>query len=479
MSLAFKPVFRLHENRMLPTLALLLVCMSGCSFVPREASMLDIQTAAKPPQKWTASYQDSSQQPQNWLKDFVAPELPALVDKAMQFNRSLDAARARMNQSRARSVISRESIRPAGSASTNVSRSYNNGNASSNFDIGAVVSWEPDVWGRLQNNARATEFDAQAAGNDFASARLSLAATVTRNWFAAVENQLQIDLAKRTLDSFKKSLETIESRYRGGLGSALDVRLARSNVANAENTLAARQRELDASLRGLEVLVGDYPAAALKTSRQLPQVRTRVPAGLPSGLLNRRPDLAAANLRLQAAQERLESARKNRLPSFRLTSSSGTSSRQLKDLLDWDSLALTLLGGVTQPILQGKRLKTEEQLVRYQRQEEWADYVQAVLTAFNEVETTLAADAYFARQEVALKKASQEAREAVELATQRYTSGLENITTLLESQRRMINAESALLQTRLARLDSRVRLYLALGGDFSSSTQQLKQEKPS
>jgi NodT family efflux transporter outer membrane factor (OMF) lipoprotein len=216
-------------------------------------------------------------------------------------------------------------------------------------------------------------------------------------------------------------------------------------------------------------LLGHYPSGELQISDQLPELKTTVPVGLPSQLLIRRPDLIAAEHRLTAAGERLQEAQKNRLPSIRLTGSGGVGSSALNELLNWDSLVWSLLAGVTQPVFEGGRLDADRALAKARHGEAWANYAQTVLVAFQEVETALAAEDRFVQQLEQLQRATDEANEAADLALSRYQNGLTDIITLLDAQRRAFDAKSALLRTQRERLDNRVALYLALGGEFSQS----------
>lgn len=409
------------------------------------------------------------EQPQAWLDDLESPKLNQYVEEALSRNLTLKASLARWQAAQARSDIAGAPLKPRVEAGADVSRQRINRNTGNNFSANISASWEADVWGRLTNAERAATDDEEAFAADYQAGRLSLAADVTLSWFAIIESSLQEQLARKTAATFKQSLEVIEERYRRGLNSALDVRLSRTDVATAENEITRRQREKDGILRRLDLLLGRYPAAEIKTADQLPGLLEKVPVGLPSQLLIRRPDLIAAERRLSAAGERLQEARKNRLPSIRLTGSGGLGSSDLNNLLDWDSLVWSLLAGLTQPIFEGGRLDAERTLAEAQHGEAWANYAQAVLVAFREVETALAAEDRFVQQLEQLQLATNEAQEAVDLALARYQAGLTDIITLLEAQRRAFNSESTLLRTRRERLDNRVALYLALGGEFSPS----------
>ena len=251
-----------------------------------------------------------------------------------------------------------------------------------------------------------------------------------------------------------------------GGDNALDLRLARANVAGARNQLALAGRNRDAAARALETLLGRYPQNAAKVARRLPSIRRRVPAGLPSDLLLRRPDLIAAELRLAARGLRLSSARKAFLPSFNLTARGGTSTPEFSKLFSADRLVASLASGISQPITEGRRLRGDVNLTAAERDEALHDYAQSTLEAFREVETTLAAERYLAAQEAALVEAAEESAAAEQLALDQYGRGLVDIITVLDSQRRSFDSKRSLIATRNERLQNRIDLYLALGGDF-------------
>jgi len=451
------------------------VALVACVGQPVEKLPLPV-----PQKQWSAQYPAATGDPNRWLEDFQAPGLRELIQEALAHNYDLQIAGARLEAARARATISGAPRWPEVDLGFQASRRRfivngdpNNVRKSRIFNLDGTISWEADVWGRLGNTARAASAEADAAQADFRGARLLLAANVARGWFAVIESELQVQLATRTLESFHRSNAVIEERYRRGLVTALDVRLSRENVASAEAVFAQRQRVREERIRALEVVLGRQPVKQLETIAQLPSVRRDVPAGLPAELLERRPDLVAEERRLLAAGERVDAARKNRLPGIRLTATGGTASDQIHELLDWDRLVWSLIGGITQPLFAGGRLRAEEALSRAQHREVWANYARTVLTALQEVETALASESLYESQEAALARAAQEAKEAAELAMSRYQLGLVDIITLQETQRRAFTAESSYLITARERLNNRVSLYLALGGDFEVPAVQL------
>lgn len=407
---------------------------------------------------------------QAWLDDFSSPHLSDLVHEALLHNHSLQQAGYRRAAARKRVEISASRLWPTVEAGLDRTRakSMAGGEASTQtkHTLEGSIRWEPDLWGRIFASKRSAEAQAWAAEADYKAAQRSLAADVAHHWFGVIESEQQHRLATRSLASYRRSVEVIKEQYRVGLADALDLHLARSDVARAEATLAQRQRDQAVALRNMETLLGRYPRGELETEHLLPQINTPVPAGLPSDLLQRRPDLLAAKQRLQAAGELLEEARKNRFPSLQLSASTGNASQELRHILDWDNLVWRLVGGLVQPVFQGGKLKAEEALARIERKESWAAYAHAILVAFREVETALVMETHLQTQEKALSRAVTESTLAVDLALSRYRSGLVHVTTLLESQRRAYQAESAYLKVSQERLNNRVNLYLALGGDF-------------
>lgn len=401
-----------------------------------------------------------------WLDDLEDNYLKILVAEAIERNHTLKAAKTRVEGAGALSRIAGAPLLPSAEIGVDASRTGSDTNTENSFSLSGTISWEADLWGRLGNSARAAAYDERAVYADYNAARLSLAAEVSLAWIASIEARQQEDLAVKTGESFRHALNIIEERYRLGLNSALDVRLARTEVASADSDIARRGRELDAIKRRLEVLMGRYPSAELKTAKRLPRIIKPVPTGLPSELLGRRPDLVAAELRLSAAGEEFHQAGKNRLPSIRLTAGGGFGSSDLDKLLDWDNLVWNLVAGITQPLFQGGRLKAEEALAKSGHADALEEYAGAVLRAFREVETALAAEALYEEQLTFLDKACSESSIAVELALSQYAEGLTDVTTLLQAQRRAFNAKSTSLRTERERLDNRIDLYLALGGDF-------------
>lgn len=415
-----------------------------------------------------------------WWTSFGSSDLDALVDEAFERNYDLQAAAAAVAAAAAQARIVGADLKPQVGANLDGGKRQQvfvglpipgSGGVlqsrSSSYSTGLNVSWEPDLWGRLRAGEAAAVADAAAAAADYEGARLSLAGQIAKAWFDVMEAELQVELALDTVESRAKSTDRLAARYRRGVATPLDLRLARSNQAEAESAVELRRRQLDAGRRRLETLLGRYPAGKVSTAAiQLPGVPPPVPVGLPSELVTRRPDLQAAERRLAAAGFRIREARRALYPRITLTGSGGTSGAALEDLVDGDFSVWSLAGSILQPIFQGGRLRAAVDLSESARDRALAAYAQSVLRAFAEVETALAAERLLSAEAEAAARATEESKAAERLAVDRYLAGLGDYLTILESQRRAFLSESRLLTLRALLLSNRVDLHLALGGDF-------------
>ncbi len=453
--------------------AVLLLAICGCRTTSEDRSdRLEIE----PPQAFSVQTPQGELSDQGWLADFDDPRLAELVAEAQKNNPNLRATAARMKSVAANARAASAGLFPTATATSGANRNKRSGAAgfrltnpvNDSFTLNAGIAWELDLWGKIQNRARAASADFEAATADFQAARLSLAANTVAAWFNAVEAELQVRLSEQTLKSFQTNLTVIEQGFDRGVNAALDVRLTRANVANARASLRQREQQRDAAIRTLESLMGRYPENKLGAASKLPRISREVPVGLPSQLLNRRPDILAAERRLAAADERFKAARKDLLPTISLSSNGGTQSSELRDILDPDSNVWGFAANLAAPIFQGGRLRAVARSNQANVEAAIADYTRTALNAFREVETALAAAGFLREREAALLAAAEESARAEQLAWSEYQRGLVDIITVLESQRRSFNARSALILISNQRLQNRLNLHLALGGDFDA-----------
>ncbi len=430
------------------------------------------------PERWSApgAYRIEGAAVTGWVQDFGEPLLVELADGAVSDNFSLGASLQRVFQAEERARVTRSNLFPKFDEQFSSTRSQTVGpagkNRSTRHNLTLGMSWEVDLWGQLRDLKRADVALMDASFHAYQAARLSLVALVLQTAFELVESRGQIELARRNLESLETVLEILDAKLEGGDAddrTALEISLARADVARAESTIIAEQRQTDLSRRLLETLLGRYPLGVLEGLGELPDPGRKVPAGMPSDLLMRRPDILQAEMTVNSALYGVAATRKQLLPSLRLTGDLGTTSRNpLKDLLDVENLIWNITQNLTQPVFRAGEIRAEIRLSEFERDQLIAEYADVVLTAFREVETALAAEEFFDEQVVALRRNVREARLAEELSLSQYEKGLVEIITVLESQRRAFDAESSLLNVRLLRLLNRVDLHLALGGDFAT-----------
>ncbi|MFT4636902.1 MAG: multidrug efflux system outer membrane protein [Verrucomicrobiales bacterium] len=449
-----------------------LLLLAGCGTF----TTLAPQSKPTAPEQWTAiSIPDGSVM--GWLDDFDQGKvLRALVDEAVGNNYDLATAVARVKQSSARARIAGADLLPQAGVTVTGSRSQRLRGSnfdkitanqfSTNFDI----SWEIDLWGRLRNLKSSTLADLRAAQADYQAARLSLATRVVSTVLNLVESRQQAEVSRQTLTSLRTNLDILDAKLEAGDvddRTALEITLSRADVLRTEATLAANERQADAFKRVLEGLLGRYPDGTIQGLTDFPQVKRQVSAGLPSELLLRRPDLIAAEQRVLAATEDVRASWKALLPNFTINAGAGTSTTdKFSDLLDPKALVWDLAGRLGQAVFQGGRLVAGVELSKAQLEEIASRYAETALRAFREVETALAAEGFYRDQQRKLEGAVEQANLAEELALGQYEKGLVDIITVLESQRRAFDARSNLLRVRNERLQNRLDLYLALGGDF-------------
>lgn len=420
-----------------------------------------------------------------WLSRFDDPDMQKLVGEAMAYNQDLRIAAARLRQAREGTIIARGARLPSISASTSGSRSGSRfrefdgdlsaWEQSTDYGLSLNASWELDLWGRLRDLHEASLHDYIAARADFRGARLSLAANTAKAWFNLITAGQLVESAIETRDMFLRDFRMKEGDFKqGAQGSALEVKFGRNNVASAERSLLNRRLAQQDAARALEVLIGRYPGAAIDARETLPPLPGRVPVGLPSELLTRRPDLVAATADLLASAAAADAARKNLLPSIGLSGRGSTSSDQLVDLIaNPQSIAWNVAASLTQTVFRGGALTAQARQALQRNEAAINSYVAVALQAFQEVESALANERSLAEQEVYLETELEQANSAEEQAERELFAGLVTPLQLLEAQRRVISARNAYIGLRNQRLLNRIDLHLALGGDFETSPPEL------
>ena len=404
-------------------------------------------------------------------KVFPSKELNRLIATAETKNPDLKAAAARLEQSGFSLASARSGLFPSLSAGTSARRSRSN-SAGQGFEAGSFTTerfdatldaaWEADIWGRIKSGIAAAQSDQRALAADFATARQSIAAQTAQAYFQLVANTQLVALAERREKSFQQTYLRVDQRFGRGTATLGEVNLAKSDAQNAKAQIHLARESRDASKRNLAALVGSYPGTQYSAS-QFPSLKRSIPAGLPSSLLRNRPDINAAYHRLRAADARIKVAHAELFPTISLTAATGRLSDQIPNLTSPDFTIWSLAGNLSAPIFDGGNLRAQKALAEAHAKEELAHYQSAVLTALKEVEDALASESFLASRESTIGEALKSAKVAQERFSRSYESGVGDLLTVLEVQRRVFDTEEALLNVKLLRYQNRVALALALG----------------
>jgi NodT family efflux transporter outer membrane factor (OMF) lipoprotein len=406
----------------------------------------------------------------NWLVTFRDPQLSALVAEALTNNLDLRVAATRVAQAAQYVEMAKAALRPAVSLLGTGGLNMGGGDVSSALQGASLgASWEPDLWARMRyarNAAQATHASSQA---DFEFSRQSLAATVAKGWFTATETRLQGELADAMIKASQELVTLAEKRQQVGPGTQQDVALARANLATVQDAAEQVRLAHSQSLRALELLLGRYPSAELEARSELSPLPEPVPAGLPIEMLERRPDMVAAERRVAAAFNRVGEARAARLPRLILSANVAVIDSdilQLKD--DFENPTGGVGGRLIAPIYQGGALDTQVRIRTLEQDQAIAEYARMALRALADVEDNLAANRILTQRELFLDHSVKENERALELTRTSYRIGQSDLRAV---QQQLLNAHAAhlaLLRVRAEQLSRRVNLHLALGGNFES-----------
>jgi len=449
--------------------------LTGCGVAPsREAIEADVDQAVElespaTPASWGTDSGTGAVQV-GWIDSFNDPALTNLVVEAQSNNRDLAAAAANVDRAWALARRAGAALSPDVGISAGAGRtgSVDSSAAATDLSLGLQISWEADLWGRVRAGQSGAVASAQAREADFRSAQHSLAAATAKAYFTAIEANLQADIARETLEILEETQRIVNVKYENGMASAQDVSLTRSDLASARERVTTLDGSFRDALRALETLLGRYPGAELAVRGSLPNAPPSPPAGVPSELLERRPDIVAAERRVAAAFNASAQARAARLPRVGLTGDLGGASGSLSDLLDPANIAWRAGASMLAPIFDGGRQREAVEIATAAQEQALAAYGQAALNAFGELERNLDQGVVIAQRTVDLEEATREAANAFRIARLRYEEGEEDLLSVLTIQQRVISAKSALSSVERLLLEQRVNLNLALGGSWET-----------
>lgn len=452
-------------------------CMVGPDYERPQTVVQDLHQFEGIPASWI--YAEEFQGLQRWWQDFNDPVMSLLVDRALMQNTDLRAAVAGVQEAEALLAQARGgrwfSVDYSGQGSrarAGFDASFLGGGFTSfyttDYTHGLNVSYALDLFGRLRRNERAALNDLMASeATRQALVQTVVAQVILARMTVSIQQQL-LAVADATVQNWTQAVDLIEERYDGGLGSPLDVYFAKQSLETALAQRSELQQGLIIALHALDVLCGQRPGATASLAPymgQLPSLQ-RVPLGLPARLLDRRPDVRAAEYRLRAATERIGVTMADRFPDLSLMAGFGFQSNQYNDLLTWKYRALSVGGQMAAPIFHGGALKAGVQASEAAARQAAENYCGVVLTALREVEDALVAEQKIRERIDHLQELVTLAVEAEKLARERYHQGADPMLNVLETERIRRQAENGLIQAQGELWQTRVNLMLALGGDW-------------
>jgi multidrug efflux system outer membrane protein len=403
----------------------------------------------------------------HWWDRFNDPLLSRLIGEASASNFDLAVASTRLVQARESLVQARAGLVPEAGASASVGRNFGAGNDHTTFSIGADASWEVDLFGRIRRGIEAAGADAESVYYDREALRVAIAGELATNYVQARLTQERLALARENLAIAEDNLQIAQWRVQAGLASSLDSEQARAARAQTAATIPSLEESFASATYRITVLTGRAPgalSAELNAVKPVPRGSRDIAAGIPADTLRQRPDVRSAERSLAAATARIGVAQAQLYPALRLSGNIGTSAFSLGGL--FNSITGGILGGLTQTLFDGGRLRSQVRSQQAAAEGALATYRQSVLTALEDVENALAAlNAARARQtEFAI--ALDAANNSAILARIQYRSGLTSFDQLLDVERSLVSARDGLASSRAAESLALIQLYRALGGGW-------------
>lgn len=449
-----------------------LLALSACAVGPDYAR--PAVPASPAFRELSGPYRGSPELGANWWSVFKDPELDRLEAEALRANQDIRAAFARVGQARALSDAANAGFWPSLSANPSVERNRTSGTTGgtsrtqTNYSLPLDLSYELDVWGRVRRLGESADEATKLSATEFAVALQAVQANVAQNYFNLRGLDTQAELLGQSLALYRRQAELVGKQAKAGLVPKADELQAQTLIESATVQLAEVRRQRSNTEHALALLTGRSPAELALAPKRLGTEVPVVPAGLPSELLGRRPDVASAEHRLIAANAAIGEAKANYYPRLTLTGSAGFSTINSSQVVDWPSRVWSLGPTLNIPLFQGGRLDASLEGARQRYEETLADYRTAVLTAFRETEDVLNDLGNRAEAAESQARLVAAAREAVRLVEIQYRNGLAPYYQLMDAQRTLLAAELAAAQIQNLRLNSTVQLIKAIGGGWKA-----------
>ncbi|MGU9854206.1 efflux transporter outer membrane subunit [Pseudomonas koreensis] len=452
----------------------LAVLLAGCSLIPEYQRPASPSAAQYPQGAVYPAPTPGAARAEDWRTLFNDPALQQLIESALVNNRDLRVAALNVEAFQAQYRIQRADLLPAVSANASESRqrlppSVTGSKAmiNSTYAVNLGVSaYELDFFGRVRSLSEQALQTWLATEQARRSAELSLVANVANAYLTWRADQELLELTRQTLAADEQSLRLTTRNREAGKSSALEQAQAQTSVDSSRANLARYKRQVAQDLNGLTLLVGAQVPEKLPAQPLSSDLVQQLPAGLPSDLLQRRPDILQAEYQLKAANANIGAARAAFFPSVSLTASAGTSSRDLSGLFSAGSGAWTFQPQINLPIFNAGSLRASLDYSKLQKDVAVAEYEKSIQTAFQEVADGLAARSTYQQQLQAQRDLVQATQDYYNLAQHRYQNGVDSSLTFLDAQRSLFSSQQGLITDRLAQLVAEVNLYTALGGGW-------------
>lgn len=461
-------------------LALVAAGVTGCgTLIPEFMRPAAPVPASYPGAASTAAPDGQAAADIEWQRYFGDPRLQRLIDTALQHNRDLRVAVLNIEQARAQYQVRRADELPTvnggitGSRQPKVGDNGSGSSISSTYTAGlSVTSYEFDFFGRVRSLSAAQL--AQFAGTEEArkTVQISLIASVANAWLGLLADDELLAVTRRTLASREESMKLTQLKFDHGASSELDVRQAESLLEGARVALAQQTRQRAQDENALALLLGQPMPADALTPASAQTVLPEIPAGLPSDLLNRRPDIRQAEQQLIAANANIGAARAAFFPRITLSTSVGIASTELSDLFKGGTLAWSFAPQLVLPIFDAGRNQANLDVAQVNRDIALVQYEKAVQSAFREVADALAGRATLGDQLRAQQAQAKAEETRTKLADLRYRNGASSYLDVLDAQRSLFTAQQAVVQAQAAERQNRVTLYKVLGGGWKDAGTQ-------
>jgi len=449
------------------------VMLASCSFYKARSD-------SAPPVEIPGTYSREAGQgslPERWWEAFEDERLNSLVDELLSGNLDLQQAWARIDQAEALAIQAGSSLQPKITleAATSRARTYSSSLSGSDavpvytrqHSLGLAASYEIDLWGRVRSSNKAAGLDLAAVRLDLETAAMSLSAQVVQNWYSLIEQTSQLKLAQKQVEASTTQLDLVRLRFSRGLASALDVYQQRQQLASISAQIPLIGAQINVLTHQLNVLLGRAPGTSVEDIPDtLPELWPRPQAGIPADLLQDRPDVEAAMMRVEAADQRVAAAVSDRFPRVTISGSRGYGARSFADL--FDQMVWNAAGSIIAPIYEGRARSAEVKRTKAVVEERLYAYGEVVLTAVAEVEDALAREQKQIEYVQRLTYQLELSRSTLDEAYNQYINGLSDYLTVLSSLNALQQTQRELLTARSTLISYRIALCRSLGGTWTA-----------